>query len=291
MKIRLRNMKSIKKKEGRTDGEDDHTLGEKKVKSSLNYPALLLPLIIMLLTSACSSEKYISSWNEDTIVIDGNQSDWQGKLKYIEDERAAVGVFNDSENLYICLTADDRGKIIQMLNLGMILWLDSDNDNVRTRGIKYPQRSEDFDMVQMRELRGKVTQDKFIEELLDDFQVKQPELQIVNDDNYSLYVYPINNGSGINIKLGMSMQQFVYEISIPIGENKSEFNLALSPGDNLTIGFETNEFQRRDGDRGSGMTGGGMSGTGGRKGVPGAGLYGRPEPFDVEINVRLAKAP
>jgi hypothetical protein len=290
MKIRLRNTKSIKKKEGRTDREDDHTLGEQRVKSSLNYPALLILLILVLVTSACSSEKYISSWNEDTIVIDGEQSDWQGKLIYIEDERAAVGVFNDNENLYICLTADDRGKIIQMLNLGMILWITPDNDNFRTRGIKYPMRSEDFDMVQMREARGQVAQDNFIKELLDDFQEKQPEVQIVNEDNYSLYVYPINNGSGINIELGMNMQQFVYEISIPIGENKSEFNLVLSPGDNLTIGFETDEFQRPYGDHGSGMTSGGRSGTGGQ-GVPGAGLYGRPEPFDVEINVRLAKAP
>jgi hypothetical protein len=284
-------MKSIKKKEGRTDGESDHTLGEKRVKSSLNYPALLLPLILMLLTSACSSGKYISSWNEDTIVIDGNQSDWQGKLNYIEDERAAVGVFNDSENIYLCLTTDDRGKIMQMLNLGMILWLEPDDDNVRTRGIKYPLRSEDFDMVQMREARGKVAQDNYIEKLLVDFQKKQPELQIVSEDNYSLYMYPIEDGSGIKIKLGMNMQQFVYEISIPIGENKSEFNLALSPGDNLTIGFETNEFQRSDGGRGSGMTSGGRSGAGGRKGVPGAGIYGRPDPFDVEINVRLAKSP
>jgi uncharacterized membrane protein YgcG len=264
-------------------------------------------LLSILLISACSSEKYVSNWNTDAIIVDGNQSDWEGKLNYIEDERAAVGAFNDNENLYLCLTTDDRGKIMQLLNLGMTLWLEPDNDNIRTRGIKYPMQSEDFDREGIREARGKVAQDNYIEKLLVDFQRKQPELQIVNEDNYSLYMYPIDNDSGINIKLGMSMQQFVYEISIPIGDNKNEFNLALSPGDNLTIGFETNEFQKPDGDRGSGMSGGGgqptggmtgggrsgggRSGGGGRKGSQGSGIYGRPEPIDVEINVKLAKSP
>ena len=134
--------------------------------TTISKSGLGLILLMIFSFSACSSEKFVSSWNEEKIVVDGNQSDWKNKLHYIEDERVAVGVFNDNENLYLCLTTDDRGKIMQLLNLGMTLWLEPDNDNVRTRGIKYPLRSEDFDMESMRNLRGEVAQDKYIRKLL-----------------------------------------------------------------------------------------------------------------------------
>lgn len=280
-----------------------HAIRENNVKISLNNPMMLFVLLILQFISACSSEKYVSNWNEGAIVVDGNQSDWKGKLNYIEDERIAVGAVNDSENLYLCLTTDDRGKIMQLLNLGMTLWIKPDDDRVKTIGIKYPIRSDDFDMRSVRNMQPEGNHEDYLKMLLKDFHVKQNELQIVNEDNYSLYAYPINNGSGISLKLGESMQQLVYEISIPIGDNSSsEFNIDLFQGDNLTVGFETGEFQQPEGNRGSGMsgggsqptggmTGGGRSGMGGRGSMPGGSRPDRSEPIDVELNVTLAKSP
>lgn len=260
--------------------------------TTISKLGLGLILLMAFSFSACSSEKYISSWNEDKIIVDGNQSDWKGKLNYIEDERVAVGVFNDNENLYLCLTTDDRGKIMQLLNLGMTLWIKPDDDRVKTIGIKYPIKSDDFDMRSMRNKSQKGNEEDFLRKYLEGFQNKQNELQIVNEDNYSLYAYPINNDSGIRIKMGESMHQLVYEISIPIADNNmSEFYMDLFPGDNLTIGFETNEFQRPESGRGSGMTGGGRSGRGGYSRMQGDSMPDRPEPIEIEIDVRLAKSP
>lgn len=272
--------------------------------TTISKLGLGLILLMAFSFSACSSEKFVSSWNEDKIIVDGNQSDWKGKLNYIEDERVAVGVFNDNENLFLCLTTDDRGKIMQLLNLGMTLWLIPDDDRVKTIGIKYPIKSDDFDMRSMRNKSQKGNEEDFLRKYLEEFQNKQNELQIVNEDNYSLYAYPINNDSGIRIKMGESMHQLVYEISIPIADNNmSEFYMDLFPGDNLTIGFETGEFQRpSSGDRGSGMTGGGRQPTGGMTGggrsgrggysrMQGDSMPDRPEPIEIEIDVRLAKSP
>ena len=216
---------------------------------------VLLPVLIIFTVTACSSVKYISSWNDNNITVDGDQSDWTNKLKYIEDERAAVGVFNDDNNLYLCLTTDDRGKIMQILNLGMTLWIRPDKDNEKTFGIRYPLIPDDFDLRDMRRRQKNDSDADYLKKMLKGYQEKQNELQIVNEDNYSLYAYPVSNTSGINIKLGESMRQLVYEISIPIsGNSKSEFSVDLFPGDNLTIGFETNEFQRTGAGRGSGFT-------------------------------------
>ena len=66
-----------------------------------------LPLILISLVGCSSSQLMVSSAKESKIVIDGNQDDWSGKLKYFEDERAAVGFQNDEENLYFCLVTAD----------------------------------------------------------------------------------------------------------------------------------------------------------------------------------------
>lgn len=258
------------------------------MKIRLINHVILLPLFLVLLNTACGPGTYLSNWNDNSIIVDGNQSDWEGKLSYIEDKRAAVGVFNDSENLFLCLTTDDKDKMILLLNLGMTIWIRPEVNNANTRGIKYPQRSEDFDVRIMRAIIGEVAKENYIRKLLYDFRKKQTDLQIVNEDNYSLYAFKINNGSGIKIKLGMNMQQLVYEISIPMGGNiMNEFNLDLFPGDNLRVRFLTNEYKGPDGEG----KWGGITGTGGRTGVPGAGVYGRPEPIDVEVSVTLANSP
>lgn len=259
---------------------------------------LLLPVLLVFTVPACSIEKYISSWNEGNITVDGDQSDWTNKLKYIEDERAAVGVFNDDDNLYLCLTTDDRGKIMQILNLGMTLWIRPDKDNEKTFGIRYPLSSDHFDFRDFRRRQKDENDAGYLSRMLNGYQEKHNELQIVNEDNYSLYAYPVNNTSGINIKLGESMRQLVYEISIPIsGNSNSEFSIDLFPGDNLTIGFETNEFQGSGNGRGSGFTGGARQPTGdltegGRAGmgIPHGNMHERPEPLDIELNVTLAQS-
>jgi hypothetical protein len=98
------------------------------------------------------------------------------------------------------------------------------------------------------------------------------------------------------------MHQFVYEISIPIaGNNMSDFQIDLYPGDKLTVAFETNEFQRPEGRRGGNMAGedrqptGGMNGGGksamGRHGaMPRGDMTDRSEPVDLEVNITLVKA-
>lgn len=258
-----------------------------------------LPYILLLsgliLLSSCSSERYVSKWNDNEIVIDGSQEDWKDKLTYFEDERVAAGILNDEENIYLCLTTDDKGKISQLLNLGLTVWIRPEDDRVKTIGIKYPIMSDNMDMRGMIRRQQNESDAEFLNKLLEGYQEKQNELQIVNEDNYSLYAYRINDGTGIKVRLGESMEQLVYEMSIPIaGNSMSEFMIDLNPGDQLTVGFETNEMQRSEG-RGSGRPpSGGM--TGGRSG-PGTGMStmprgsmpGRPEPIDIEFDVKLAK--
>jgi len=257
------------------------------MKQSMNNSVLILPLIIFLLIASCSSEKYISNWNDNYIIVDGDPSDWEGKLRFIENERAAVGVYNDNENLYLCLTAENKEKAIYLLNLGITIWLRPKSSDAKTFGIKYPLRSEDFDKGIMIDILGEVAQENYIRTLLHDFDDKQTDIQIVNDDNYLLYTYKINNGSGIEIELGMHMHQFVYEMGIPLrGNEMNEFKLDLSPDDDFGVRFLTNKYQRPKDESGKRRTG-----TDGRTGVPGAGVYGIPEPIDVQANVTLVNAP
>ena len=64
----------------------------------------------------CSASEIMTSNSAGKIVIDGNQEDWNGKLKYFEDERAAVGFQNDEENLYLCLVTSNKSSAVKILS-------------------------------------------------------------------------------------------------------------------------------------------------------------------------------
>jgi hypothetical protein len=295
METKKRNTGSSWKKGGETGVKEDHLISRYIMKYKKIIHFLILALSIILLSSACSTEKYLSRWDDNTITVDGNQTDWDGNLKYIEDERTAVGVFNNDENLYICFTTDDNLKIIQIMKMGLTLWLVPGDGNAKTRGIKYPLRSDEFEIQQMREKRLIGYEKDYIKNLLEINKKKQTELQIVNDQDYSLYMYSLNEAPGIKIKLGESMGQLVYEISVPIGgESKNDFSMALLPGDDIMVRFETGEYSRPERSHGSGMqpggdfTGRGRSGKANRTGVPGVEIYSRPEPVDIQFVVTLA---
>ncbi len=243
---------------------------------------LLVMLLPVMLFSGCGPQKIISSWNENNIIIDGRQDDWQDKLNYLEGEKVAVGAFNDDEYLYICLTSKEIKNIQQILNPGITILIKSDRTEVRPRGIRYPLQSGDIGMKSIMDLRMESYQRDYINNFVKEIQEKQTEFQIVNDDNYLLFTFPLKNGSGVEIMLGANMDELVYETAIPIaGNKKGEFNLEIYPGDDIRIEVSSNEIFYPE--KSSNI----LTGTEGRTGVPGAEIYSRPAPIDFRIDVTL----
>ncbi|MDO8549856.1 MAG: hypothetical protein Q7S39_06875 [Ignavibacteria bacterium] len=266
---------------------------------------MLLLAIIPIFLSGCGNEEVKSIWNDNAIVIDGNQTDWLGKLKYLADEKSAVGIANDCENLYLCLATSDTSKMFQLFITGFTVWFEPQNGRERI-GIQYPLRSDEIDgMMSMRNRQGGQRPDFNVR--LDEFKSSQTEFRIVNADNFPLTSYSLKNDIGINIDIGYQMGLLVYEMKIPLKSDLAgDHILNLSPGDEFSLGFESGEFNRGSfGKRGEG-SGFGMGNTppdggmGGRDGgmegrgeMPPGGGMGRGgqrpgfEKIDFEVSVKL----
>lgn len=245
---------------------------------------------VLVLIAGCGDEEITSVWNQSVITIDGNQSDWEGELHYLSDQQSAIGIANDKDFLYLCLATNDTAKMFQFFTTGFTVWLESKNGDEKI-GIQYPMRSGEMRrMVQSRnrQYEGERPDAKV---RLNEFRAQQTEIGLVNEDNFLLTVYPLTNDLGLNVDLGVQIGLLVYEMKIPLNKDLyGGHNLKSGPGDVLTIGFESGDFQRPslgDGERPSdlGMGRRGPGRVGGERRMPN---FHAMEKIDFEIETVLA---
>ena len=111
----------------------------------------ILSLLTILIIQACgSSDLFISKDAGEEIKIDGDRSDWKGKLEVLDDEQIAVGFLNNDENLFLCVTTYDRENIMKIVSQGLTVWFNpEERDNVI--GLNYPQQLTQFPRMEMRD--------------------------------------------------------------------------------------------------------------------------------------------
>lgn len=246
----------------------------------------------LILFSGCGDEEINSAWTQSAIAIDGNQSDWEGKLHYLSDQQAAIGIANDNDYLYLCLATNDTAKMFQFFSTGFTVWLESKNIDEKI-GIQYPMRSGNMSRM-MRSGNPRIEGEKPDTKVrLNEFKAQQNEIGIVNEDNFPLTIYPLTNELGLNVGLGFQIGLLVYEMKIPINKDLyGGHNLKSVPGDVLIIGFESGDFQRPNrgdgGERPSGMEMGRRDG--GRMGGSERRFPNMPamQKIDFEIETKLA---
>lgn len=266
---------------------------------------MILPALVLVFLNGCGNEEIKSMWNNNSIVIDGNQKDWLGKLKYFPDQKVGIGIANDDNNLYLCLATQDTGKMFQLFITGFTVWFNPPHGGEKV-GIQYPLTLEEAGGSMPRRNRQEGRKPDF-NVRLDRYKSVQTEFRIVNADNFPLTSYNLINNIGISIDVGYQLGLLVYEMKIPLkGDLVGDHVLNLAPGDEFTLGFESGEFNRGSfrgrGDRSGygrenppegGMSGGegweSREGRGERRG-DGMGRGERPslEKIDFDVSVLLA---
>jgi hypothetical protein len=269
----------------------------------------------------------VSSYQNGDIKIDGDISDWGKNIQKIPDNNFSLGFKNDDKFLYIALMTEDRSKIFQMFRAGFIVWLEPESGDYKTFGIKYPLPGDQGDMPQMPEAnaegmnrdgadregenRGGMDRERMPREnMFDKMLITQNEFEVVNKDKYPLIALPIANKEGIETKLAFQGERLVYELKIPLADNKQySFVAGALPGDKIKIGFETEQVEKpksgedRSGMKMSGEGGeepgeGDMAGGGGRGGGrrgggmrPGGKFGARTAPLNYTVELSLVKQP
>jgi hypothetical protein len=226
---------------------------------------------VLILLCSCSSVKEIKSgFGSQQIKIDGDASDWEGKLSFDKKNRLATGFQNDGENLYICITTSERDNIMKMLRLGTTIWFEPQNGGKKI-GLKFPlPEPESFRDVMFAQ-RADPDFRENMEARFNKIITTQHEISVVNEDDYSLYLLDAHDENNFTAKLGLAKGILVYELKVPLSTNpKSKYFIEAKPGENLLIGISTNEFKMEGP---MNRSGGGMNqGGGGRQ--PSGGMGG-----------------
>lgn len=261
----------------------------------MNFKNVVITGLFLISFIGCSSsELMLSSAAEKGIVIDGNQEEWSGKLKFIENERAAVGFQNDDENLYICFVSADKSSVMKILSLGLTVWFQPENGEQMV-GLQFPKQ---MDKVAPRSLMGKNRE----QDEKTDFEVtvktmmqNQGEYSIVNEDEQILFASPLGSNTGYQIKIGAQNQQFVYEAKIPIGNNNlAQIPINVFPNEKIKIGFVSGEIDADEMKNDAPMDSEISDGRGSRDGMGGGRSSGAGQPrrggikrlnFDVEVKL------
>ena len=265
--------------------------------SRILYRIGLFTLSLLGFYGCSSVPEVISSRNNNEIVVDGNQQDWGNKFTSVKDENVAVSFKNDDENLYVCFITSDNRKIVKILSSGMTVWL-YPSDSKDVIGIQYPVRKSPEDYRSVVNDKGENMDQMDINGRIQKLLKVQNELIIVDDNNIGVFSSSPDVEKGFRAKIGYTMNQLVYELKIPLTNNKefTQFVFKAKPQDNIRVKFESGKMQSKvsdndqeEGSRGTGEGMGGRRGRGGNLGGSGnrKGTSGNNNPIDYEFKVKL----
>jgi len=271
--------------------------------NKLFHPDRIAGFIIVILfgfiiTGCSSSEKLLSTWQNHEIKINGDPSEWKNALHAIPDQKTFVGFKNDDKFLYLCLTTNDRSKVGQMLRDGFITWFEPESGNYQLFGISFPQPNVFPDQQQFKPSSQGVEHETSPQDNPDNFMdkmiIQQTQLEIVNKEKYPLMDLPLINKEGIEAKLSVKDNYFVYELKVPLAiGNDYSYPAGVTPGNSIKIRFETEKMEmgknesKPQGERSPDSDSGQMprgSGGGGMRGGRGGGMHSGGRPGEKGMN-------
>ncbi len=248
--------------------------------------AVFLAAVLMSALIGCSSAiEMTSSWNDKSIVIDGSNNEWGPSMKPLADPPIAIGVRNDEEFLYVCLSTRSPLYQAQIVNGGLTVWFDPGGKQEKNFGIHFPNHGENAPHWNPREPIA--TSFPFLEPSFREIAILGPEDRVE--------LISILEAKGIKVKIGVFEQGLVYEMQAPLRASP-EFPHAAGISDSwmVAIGFQTEETGSSwlRGPTGRSSVGSGRAGRRGSGDSPGAGSSiegaSRPEVLGVWTKVSLA---
>jgi hypothetical protein len=219
-----------------------------------------------------------SQWRDRDVVIDGNNGEWAGPLRPLEENQPIVmEAMNDGQFLYVVLSASDATVRRQILRQGLIVWFDPSGGDKKHFGVKFPVGLLPEEPAGRG--RGGYRRGPGGGRPPDDpgsgnqAPSDQPEpanrLEVYGPQKDDAHSFVTDMAPGIAVKLGQVEGSLVYELKVPLAKTvDTPYAIEAKPGALIGFGLETPKMERPARER----QGGGMGGFGGRGG---GGMGGR----------------
>lgn len=232
----------------------------------------LVPFLVFLMIFSligCNELELKSQWLNREITIDGNSEDWLDTTMYFREEDVSIGLFNDDDFLYLCLTSKNANIRSQVMGRGLKIWFDPKGGKEKTFGIRFPLGMF-ANRGKMSNKRGEQDQERTRRMV----QGSRNELEILGPGKEERERLHISEAEGTEIKINASSGVFVYELKVPLMiDEQHPYAIGTGAGRSIGVGFETAALDLEMMKRGMGgrIPGGvGRPGMGGRRGMGGA---------------------
>jgi hypothetical protein len=267
------------------------------------FSSFCAALCTAALFSHCgSTTAIVSAPAQSAITIDGNDADWLGQKPVILADGVSINVRNDEKFLYVLLKAVNRPQQMLLMLGRVVAWFDAAGGTDKRFGIRFPLPRPRPEMERRSD-----------DDAPPDFlaMADQNEFELLEGEGLEGARIPLFGAKGLALKVANTQGTLIYEMQIPLRDDK-EFSYGIgAKGSTIGIGFETTKLERRapgermnadrtarggmdgypDGREGGGMTGGGMPGGGmrGGRGQRVDGVASKEPAINEWLKVTLAK--
>lgn len=196
--------------------------------------SLALLLLIGLTVSSCSRVSNLESQRlNEPIKINGERLDWVGKIVNIEGQFVRVGAVNDSEFLYLALMVSNRALVGQILNKGLVFWINQGKKKERTNGFRYPIGMEASGGMDASEL-GKLD----LEGRQLQLEMALREVELLSEPGIGRR-YEREGLKNIRVETDSETGIFFLEMKIPLrAEEGGVYEVGSDPGETINIFIE-----------------------------------------------------
>ena len=236
-------------------------------KKLCGYWVLLLLASIILL-NGCKTADLMSKWRDKDIVIDASDSEWQDARQYYDAKtQTSIGIYNDDDNLYMCMTTSDAEILTAFIRQGFIVWFNNKGSKAKELGVRFPiidQAGPGGPAGQGAPPGG------------DSISVAELKILTSAKDEGKMLKIAEAAQLGVSARINIVNNKLIYELKMPLKKtDKTPYAAVPSATNNLGVGFMLyskatrsasgiSGFGGAGGDMSSGSGGGGGGGGGGR---------------------------
>jgi hypothetical protein len=207
----------------------------------LSIPVLLavvLAALVVPLAGRATDLRLASAWRGEPIRIDGNDEEWRGRTAPVEGKRFALGLQNDADAIYLCLTTDDRVLATQIARQGLMVWFDPGPERPKKHvfGLHFPIDSR---LAAMRD-----PADRWPRDGGDVSEASQAAVGILRPGKDDPLRVPLDEAGGIVARAAFHGALLVYEVKVPLkGTGAGPYAVAANPGGAFHLELETPEWR------------------------------------------------